>query len=125
MSFTCPVCQMTSHNPNDEQFQYCGRCHEFTGDTSEECILVSLPVERVPFAAPGTLRVLADCGHQVYLAPSSQRLLKRPNVKVLCGDCMEPMPDAINALPPGGMEEIRGMGGTVDEVIEMLRTFYK
>jgi hypothetical protein len=30
-SFTCPVCQMTSFNPNDLKHGYCGNCHEFTG----------------------------------------------------------------------------------------------
>jgi hypothetical protein len=32
MSFTCPTCNMTSHNPNDEKYRYCGNCHRFTGD---------------------------------------------------------------------------------------------
>ena len=31
MSITCPVCGMTSHHPKDEEFGYCGNCHEFTG----------------------------------------------------------------------------------------------
>lgn len=31
MSFTCPVCGMTSHNPSDEREGYCGRCQDFTG----------------------------------------------------------------------------------------------
>lgn len=30
MSFTCPVCFKTSHNPNDERERYCGNCHAFT-----------------------------------------------------------------------------------------------
>lgn len=30
MSFTCPACAMTSHNPNDEREGYCGRCHSWT-----------------------------------------------------------------------------------------------
>lgn len=29
-SFTCPVCGMTSYNPNDVQHSYCGNCHEWT-----------------------------------------------------------------------------------------------
>jgi hypothetical protein len=32
MSFTCPRCGMTSHNPNDEAHGYCGNCHDFTGE---------------------------------------------------------------------------------------------
>jgi len=30
-SFTCPVCGMTSHNPNDVREGYCGNCHDWTG----------------------------------------------------------------------------------------------
>jgi hypothetical protein len=30
-SITCPVCAMTSYNPNDIREGYCGNCHEFTG----------------------------------------------------------------------------------------------
>ena len=30
MSFTCPECGMTSHNPNDERFGWCGNCNAFT-----------------------------------------------------------------------------------------------
>jgi len=33
MSFTCPRCGKTSHNPNDEKNGYCGSCHAFTGDS--------------------------------------------------------------------------------------------
>jgi hypothetical protein len=32
MSFTCPICSMTSHNPSDEKERYCGNCHLFIGD---------------------------------------------------------------------------------------------
>ena len=28
-SFTCPVCLMTSYNPNDVAKRYCGNCHTF------------------------------------------------------------------------------------------------
>lgn len=30
MATTCGVCFFTSHNPNDEQHGYCGRCHDYT-----------------------------------------------------------------------------------------------
>lgn len=30
MTFTCPVCGITSHNPRDEEEGYCGNCHGFT-----------------------------------------------------------------------------------------------
>jgi len=28
-SITCNVCGMTSYNPNDIKYKYCGNCHEF------------------------------------------------------------------------------------------------
>jgi hypothetical protein len=31
MSFTCPVCHRTSYHPEDEQWGYCGNCHDYTG----------------------------------------------------------------------------------------------
>jgi ribosomal protein L37E len=31
-SFTCPRCGMTSYNPNDIRYRYCGNCHAFTED---------------------------------------------------------------------------------------------
>jgi hypothetical protein len=30
-SFTCPRCDMTSHNPTDLMEGYCGNCHDYTG----------------------------------------------------------------------------------------------
>jgi len=30
MSFTCPRCKKTSHNPKDERYGYCGFCHDYT-----------------------------------------------------------------------------------------------
>lgn len=29
-SFTCPLCDMTSYNPNDVREQWCGNCHGLT-----------------------------------------------------------------------------------------------
>lgn len=29
-SITCPVCHMTSYNPNDIREGYCGNCHAWT-----------------------------------------------------------------------------------------------
>lgn len=31
MAFTCPICHLTSHHPKDEEYGYCGNCHDFTG----------------------------------------------------------------------------------------------
>lgn len=28
---TCPVCSMTSYNPNDIEWGFCGNCHAYTG----------------------------------------------------------------------------------------------
>jgi len=32
-SITCPDCGMTSYNPHDIRWGYCGNCHEFTGES--------------------------------------------------------------------------------------------
>lgn len=34
-SITCPVCGMTSHNPNDVTEGYCGNCHDWTRESPE------------------------------------------------------------------------------------------
>jgi RNase P subunit RPR2 len=31
-SITCNKCNMTSYNPNDIKYKYCGNCHEFLED---------------------------------------------------------------------------------------------
>jgi hypothetical protein len=31
MAFTCPICTKVSHHPKDEEYGYCGHCHDFTG----------------------------------------------------------------------------------------------
>ena len=31
MTFTCPRCGAVSHHPMDEDYGYCGKCHDFTG----------------------------------------------------------------------------------------------
>ena len=33
-SITCPVCGMTSYNPNDIREGYCGNCHDWTSERS-------------------------------------------------------------------------------------------
>lgn len=32
MSYTCPYCGWTSHNPSDEKYRYCGNCQVFEDD---------------------------------------------------------------------------------------------
>ena len=34
-SITCPVCGMTSYNPNDIREGYCGNCHDWTSEGDE------------------------------------------------------------------------------------------
>ncbi len=34
MSYTCPTCKRTSHEPNDEKHKYCGFCHVFEDDAA-------------------------------------------------------------------------------------------
>lgn len=36
MPFTCPDCGRTSHNPNDEKYRYCGACHVFFPEETNE-----------------------------------------------------------------------------------------
>lgn len=31
--FVCPVCGAESWNPNDRRHGYCGRCHDYTGES--------------------------------------------------------------------------------------------
>lgn len=43
MSFTCPECGRTSHNPNDERYRYCGACHKFfPGEADEPAGVVAI-----------------------------------------------------------------------------------
>jgi hypothetical protein len=46
LSFTCPVCRRTSHNPNDESAGYCGYCHDFTGTPKYESYRPATPIPR-------------------------------------------------------------------------------
>lgn len=36
-TFTCPVCLMTSHHPDDAAHGYCGACRAFTGRRCRHC----------------------------------------------------------------------------------------
>lgn len=45
-SITCPVCDMTSYNPNDVEMGYCGNCHGYTGRVD-----VTMQAKRVVAAA--------------------------------------------------------------------------
>jgi hypothetical protein len=39
VSYTCPNCGATSHNPADEEHEYCGRCHTYGADLRNEALL--------------------------------------------------------------------------------------
>lgn len=54
-SITCPVCNMTSYNPNDIREGYCGNCNKWT---TQVCYFHG--VEPIPADA---YRVCAECGH--------------------------------------------------------------
>ncbi len=42
MTFHCPRCGITSHNPNDEHFRYCANCHGYVDDRSVQDLLASV-----------------------------------------------------------------------------------
>jgi hypothetical protein len=77
VSFTCPRCFRTSHNPTDAAEGYCGACHDFTGcdgdfppiPVSSVWVSDCLPHEYVPGAheyVPGSTgaveRPCRECG---------------------------------------------------------------
>lgn len=41
--FTCPHCGFESHNPNDKQFGYCGRCSWWTGGQANPLLAALTP----------------------------------------------------------------------------------
>jgi hypothetical protein len=51
VSYTCPRCKRTSHNPNDEAQRYCGACHRFEEYTLHQFVVYSGPKDypQVPF----------------------------------------------------------------------------
>lgn len=53
-SITCPKCGMTSHNPSDVKYGYCGMCHDFTGDPApvEKPVSERPPVRHGPTPPP-------------------------------------------------------------------------
>lgn len=66
-SFTCPRCGMTSYNPHDIRWSYCGNCKEHTGHklagTSWQAnpVVTDKPVVRhgpTPPPVPSTLDII-------------------------------------------------------------------
>jgi hypothetical protein len=55
MSFTCPICEKTSHNPNDERERYCDNCKAFTREIGREL--------KVSELKPGMVVVVHKPGH--------------------------------------------------------------
>jgi hypothetical protein len=53
IAITCPVCHLTSYNPNDIREGYCANCHDWTFD----------------FSAEGGVSVCPICGRQWHVSP--------------------------------------------------------
>jgi len=81
-SITCPQCGMTSHNPTDIKFGYCGNCHEYTGvDRTQVAAVSHLACGECGFTSPfhekncrllleSRERVVEDLGEEVHAHPS-------------------------------------------------------
>lgn len=39
VSYTCPMCKMTSYNPNDVKYMYCGNCHTYEEDGAMDIVV--------------------------------------------------------------------------------------
>lgn len=53
----------------------------------------------------GTTRVLADCGHDAWIAPTSAALVAERGVLTVCTDCAPAGPVRVET-PPGVREEL-------------------
>jgi hypothetical protein len=71
MSFTCPRCGRTSHNPTDEAEGYCGSCHGWTGSSEPwpvclECLTplprAKNPLDEAAKPAEGDISICLYCG---------------------------------------------------------------
>lgn len=49
VSYTCPVCKMTSYNPNDVKYMYCGNCHTYEEDNAMDIVVDNTEPNRRPF----------------------------------------------------------------------------
>lgn len=103
-SFTCPVCGMTSHNPNDAKEGYCGNCHDWTLPT-ETPTLVCSPSNLVPLA--NCVARMGDCGHEVWVSPSGlAKIAKMPGILISCFNCIPAGADVQLGIVPGALREI-------------------
>lgn len=41
MTYTCPTCQRTSHNPNDARHKYCAYCNRFATEERRDRVVWS------------------------------------------------------------------------------------
>jgi hypothetical protein len=48
--FTCPVCGMVSHNPDDVANGYCGQCKAFTREAAEVLLNAVVTLRHMGFA---------------------------------------------------------------------------
>jgi len=99
MPFTCPDCQRTSHNPNDERYRYCGACHKYFTDGADEradvVVLSGLIIEARAVLAQGA-QAQYPAEHerhwraviawlQAHLPPEHAAVSDTPP----CGDCLD------------------------------------
>lgn len=61
----------------------------------------------------GTKRVLADCGHDAWIAPTGAALVAERGVLTVCTDCAPTGPVEI-VLPPGVREELAARVGVAE-----------
>jgi len=77
VSFTCPRCLRTSHNPNDELEGYCGACHEVTRIHTAGRALAIETTRAGHAAGEGTYIVTVDkAGRTSVLVPFSVVLVE-------------------------------------------------
>lgn len=63
MSYTCPTCQMTSHNPNDEKYRYCGNCQKYEDDFDAGLFRLEARTEKTYQVRVPQLQVILAVGY--------------------------------------------------------------
>lgn len=84
-------------------------------------VAMNLPGMRL---VPGSIAIRSGCGHDAWIAPSSQAMMKQTNVRTICNGCMgtREMLAAQIHMNPGAAQELAGLypDVTPDEAIEAL-----
>lgn len=83
---------------------------------------------RKPYTIPGSREVNGACGHQVIVGPSSVKMMDDNadrTFQLLCVTCYlaEPEPNEPLVLPPGALDEIRGLDDVAlsDQALALIR----